>query len=378
MITLRLLQKETQVREVRVHLVRELDESYPVSIGTGILANVLAEAAERHPRRRIFVLTDSNVKAAGHLATLLGGAQVDSHVIDPPGESSKHLDTVRQIIGTMEEKAFGRDSLLIALGGGTVGDIGGFVAAIFKRGVPYIQVPTTTVAQADSSIGGKAGVDSDRSKNAFGAFKQPVAVTIDVATLSTLDERNYRAGLVESVKHALIADEDYLVTLEQNLDDVLARGPEILEQVAERNVRIKAGVVAEDPEEANLRRVLNYGHTVGHAIETASGFDLLHGEAVALGILAADAIAVEKGFLSAKSALRIATLLDRLGMPSRIPDNLPDDALFDIMTRDKKAQGGVARFVLLDALGRVHRENGEVAMAVDAASIQRALATLRT
>jgi 3-dehydroquinate synthase len=361
------------VREVRVSLARSDDLSYSVLIGRGILGDVLADAQRLHPRRRVFLVTDANVRAAGHVAAVTGGRPVAQYVIDPPGEVSKQIGTVTDILDAMESQKFGRDSLLVALGGGTVGDIGGFAAAIFKRGVPYVQVPTTTVAQADSSVGGKVGVDSRLSKNAYGVFKQPAVVYADVATLATLDDRAYRAGLVESVKHAMIADAAYFECLETRLDALLARDPAALESLAERNVTIKARVVEQDVEEQGARRILNYGHTVGHAVESASGYRLLHGEAVALGILAAARIAEELGLADESIGRRSAALLGKLGMPAKLPPEINAGALQEIMSRDKKALEARPRFVLLDRLGHAREENGEYVRAVDPHVVAKAL-----
>ena len=259
-------------------------------------------------------LTDANLAASGHLDSLVGDHEVRSFVIDPPGEVSKHIGTVQQVITAMEKDALGRDTVLLALGGGTVGDLGGFAAAIFKRGIPYVQIPTTTVAQADSAVGGKVGVDSELSKNAYGAFKQPSRVYADVLTLTSLADRHFRAGLVESVKHALIADADYFEFFEANLDRMLAREFGVLTEIAEKNVRIKGSVVEQDPQESGRRKILNYGHTIGHAVESASGFALLHGEAVAIGILAAGRIAEELGLLSPEVHGRVVRIWQALGM----------------------------------------------------------------
>lgn len=365
------------MREVRVSLVRGDDLSYSALIGQGILGDVLADAERLHPRRRVFLVTDANVVAAGHAAKLMGGRSVPQYVIAPPGEVSKNIATVTHIVDAMESQRFGRDSLLIALGGGTVGDIGGFAAAIFKRGVPYVQVPTTTVAQADSSVGGKVGVDSRLSKNAYGVFKQPSRVYVDAVTPATMDARSYCAGLVESVKHAMIADAAYFEYLETHIVALLARDAATLEDVAENNIRIKAGVVEQDPEECGLRRVLNYGHTVGHALESASDYSLLHGEAVGLGILAAARIAEEIGVADASIGRRAAVLLKKLGMPGRIPPGINTQTLAEIMSRDKKALGAMPRFVLLDRLGHAREENGEYVRSVDSGIVERAIASLR-
>ncbi len=364
------------MREVRVSLVRSDDLSYSVLIGRGLLGDVLADAQRLHPRRRIFLLTDANVRAAGHVAALTGDRAVAQYVIDPPGEVSKHIGTVTDILDAMESLKFGRDSLLVALGGGTVGDIGGFAAAIFKRGIPYVQVPTTTVAQADSSVGGKVGVDSRLSKNAYGVFKQPARVYVDVATLATLDDRAYRAGLVESVKHAMIADAAYFEYLETHLDALLARDPAALESVAERNVTIKARVVEQDVEEQGARRVLNYGHTVGHAVESASGYRLLHGEALALGILAAARIAEELGLADESVTPPRGGAARETRHAGEASAGDQSGALLEIMSRDKKALEARPRFVLLDRLGHAREENGEYVRAVDPAVLAKALAEL--
>jgi 3-dehydroquinate synthase len=296
-------------------------------------------------------------------------------VIDPAGETSKTIDTVVSIVETMEKVKLGRDSVVIALGGGTVGDIAGFAAAIFKRGVPVVQIPTTPVAQADSSVGGKTGVDSSVSKNAFGAFWQPAAVHIDVSTLKTLDDRVYRAGLIESVKHALIADSDYFGFLEDNLPAILDRDESVLEQIAVKNCSIKASVVEKDPTEQNLRRILNYGHTIGHAVETASGFDLLHGECVAIGMIAAGMIEEEMGLGDGRLA-RIEQILRKLGVPVRIPAEIDKNKLINIVKRDKKAVNQWPKFVLLEEIGKALCKDGQWAVNVNRELVEKILTDL--
>ncbi|MCK4959126.1 MAG: 3-dehydroquinate synthase, partial [Planctomycetes bacterium] len=306
-----------------------------------------------------FVVTDSNVVKAGHLETLMSDSDAPVFVIDPAGETSKTIDTAVAIVETMEKAKLGRDSVVIALGGGTVGDIAGFAAAIFKRGVPVVQIPTTPVAQADSSVGGKTGVDSSVSKNAFGAFWQPAAVHIDVATLKTLDDRVYRAGLIESVKHALIADSDYFDFLEENLQAILDRDESVLEQIAVKNCSIKASVVEEDPTEQNKRRILNYGHTIGHAVESASQFELYHGESVAIGILGAILIEKEMGLVDDNRETRVTDLLGRLSMPIKIPSGLERQNLIELIKHDKKAVNQWPRFVLLESMGTALCRKGQ-------------------
>ena len=214
--------------EHEIKIPASATSGYRIRIGTGILDSLWPRIEADFNRYNPFVVTDENLASAGHLHALLGDRSVPTFVVSPAGETSKNVDTTVAIIEAMERAYLGRDTLVVALGGGTVGDIAGFAAAVFKRGVPVLQVPTTTLAQADSAVGGKTGVDSSLSKNAFGAFWHPSAVVIDVATLKTLDERQYRAGLVESVKHALIADSEYFSFLENRLGDVLERKPDVL------------------------------------------------------------------------------------------------------------------------------------------------------
>ncbi len=346
---------------------------YRIEIGTGILGSLWPRIEADFSRYNKFVVTDENLVSAGHLEKLLGQRDVPAFVISPAGETSKNIGTLISIVETMEKAYLGRDTLVIALGGGTVGDIAGFAAAVFKRGVPVLQIPTTTVAQADSAVGGKTGVDSERSKNAFGAFWHPSAVYIDVATLTTLDDRQFRAGLVESVKHALIADSRYFDFLEDNLDVVLERKSDMLEAVAYFNCKIKGDVVETDPNEQNKRRILNYGHTIGHAVEAASGFELLHGEAVAIGIIAAGLIEIELELAQPDRIDRIRRIFEKLGVPVKLPRNLAEKDLIDLIKHDKKAIKKWPRFVLISDIGQVYCKNGQYAVEVAPELVEKIL-----
>jgi 3-dehydroquinate synthase len=362
--------------ELTVKVPAAKSGEYKIEIGTDILGSVWPKIESRFGQAGKFIITDANVTSAGHLNKLLSGRSVPTYVITPPGESSKNMGTLVSILEAMEKAYLGRDAVVLALGGGVVGDIAGFAAAVFKRGVAVVGIPTTTIAQADSAIGGKTGVDSSLSKNAFGAFWHPSAVYIDVATLKTLDDRQYRAGLVESVKHALIADEKYFEFLENNLDAILRRQPDILEKVAYHNCKIKAQVVEQDPTEKNQRRMLNYGHTIGHAAEMASGFELLHGEAVAIGIIAACLIEIEMGLGDNKRLERVRKVLTALGMPTAISGNINKTAVIDAIRRDKKAINKWPRFVLIDKIGSVHRQEGQWAIEVGQEVAERVLEKL--
>ena len=347
--------------------------SYPIRIGTEILGSLWPQIEADFGKYSKFVVTDENLVSAGHLQKLLGQRDVPTFVINPAGETSKNIDTAVSIIEAMEKVYLGRNTLVVALGGGTVGDIAGFAAAVFKRGVPVLQIPTTTVAQADSSVGGKTGVDSSISKNAFGAFWHPAGVYIDVATLTTLDDRQFRAGLVESVKHAIIADSEYFNFLENNLDAVLERKPDVLEKVAYWNCKIKGSIVEKDPGEKNLRRILNYGHTIGHAIEAASGFELLHGEAIAIGIIAAGLIEIEMQLAEPDRLERIRRILQKLNIPVRLPRDLTQKDLIDVIRRDKKAVNKWPKFVLISKIGQVYCHDGQYAVDVAPAMIEKVL-----
>jgi 3-dehydroquinate synthase len=363
--------------DMRIKVPGTPETQYEIVIGSGILPSVWAQIKAAHGKYNRFVVTDERVVAAGHLEALLGGRPAPYFAITPAGEISKTIDTAVAIVEAMEKAYLGRDTVVIALGGGTVGDIAGFAAAIFKRGVPVVQIPTTTLAQADSAIGGKTGVDSSVSKNAFGAFWHPAAVYIDVAVVKTLNDRQYRSGLVESVKHGLIADTEYFEFIETHLDEILARDRNALETLARYNCRIKGGVVEEDPFEKNKRRILNYGHTVGHAVEAASNYQMLHGEAVAIGIVAAGLIEVELGLSKPSQLDRIRAVFEKLGVPTQIPANMAHEQLLDLMRHDKKAVDQWPKFVLLDRIGQAHCEAGQYAVQVGRDVVVDVLVRLR-
>ncbi|MGD0784307.1 MAG: 3-dehydroquinate synthase [Sedimentisphaerales bacterium] len=369
------------MQKIKVEIPACPKSSYTIAIGAEFLSTVLSQIKKLLPGKELFLITDANIAKTKHLKNLVGLRRAQSSrkeniprfIISPAGEKSKNINTVTKIIEQMEKKSLGRDCAVIALGGGTVGDIAGLVAAIYKRGVPVIQIPTTTVAQADSAIGGKTGVDSSISKNAFGIFKSPAAVYIDVSTLKTLDEKQFNSGLVESIKHALIADANYLTYLQKNLKDILARKQKPLEYIAVKNCKIKAAVVRSDPYEKNKRRILNYGHTIGHAVESASNYKLLHGQAVAIGIIAANIIE-QKLWLSGKERLEVLKkLFDRLKISLKIPKNVTKQQILDIMSRDKKAVQKWPRFVLLEKTGKVLCKNGQFAHQVERKIVEEAI-----
>jgi len=362
--------------ELEIKVPASAATNYKIEIGTNILDSLWSRIDADYSKLNKFIVTDENLVSAGHFDKLTGGRNIPNFVISPAGETSKNINMVISIIEAMEKAYLGRDTLVIALGGGTVGDIAGFAAAVFKRGVPVLHIPTTSVSQADSSVGGKTGVDSSFSKNAFGSFWHPVAVYIDVETLVTLDDRQYRAGLVESVKHAIIADSEYFDFLEANLDSILERETEVLEKISYHNCKIKGSVVEQDPQEKNKRRILNYGHTVGHAVEAESGFELLHGEAVSIGIIAAGLIELEMQLAEPERLDRVRKILEKLGVPVKLPDNLAENTLIDLIKRDKKAVNKWPKFVLVNKIGQVHTQNGQYAVEVEPEKVKKILGKL--
>ncbi len=369
-------QGEKNMQNIKVKIPATIADSYDITIASGMLGTAVDRIKKLLPGKNLFFVTDKNVADAGHLATLMGTESAEVYIIDPPGEISKTIETATAIVEAMEKNMLGRDCCIVALGGGTVGDIAGFAAAIFKRGVPVVQIPTTTVAQADSAVGGKTGVDSSLSKNAFGAFWHPAAVFIDVETLKTLDDRQFNAGLVESIKHALIADENYFEFLIKNCDRLLNKKTDALEKIAAKNCAIKAAVVAEDPTEKNKRKILNYGHTIGHAVESASKFELLHGEAVAIGILGAYYIEQQMNAGNEKRINQIRALFAKLKLTTKIPANISKTDIIEILKHDKKAIDSNPLFVLLEKCGKVLCKNGNWAVPVAANLIENTIEKL--
>jgi 3-dehydroquinate synthase len=327
------------------------ERSYPILIGAGLLGD--RALIERHVRARDVLLVSNTTVAPLHAAPLedaLRGRRL-VQVLLPDGEVHKTLQTVARILDVLVANSFNRDCAVVALGGGVVGDVAGFAAACYQRGVNCVQVPTTLLAQVDSSVGGKTGVNHPGGKNLIGAFHQPRAVLIDTATLGTLSPRELRAGIAEVVKYGLICDADFFAWLEANLDALLAREPAALTHAIRRSCEIKAAIVGRDEREQADRALLNLGHTFGHAIEAATGYaKWLHGEAVGSGLIMAATMSAECGLLPAAELARVRALLERAGFAVRAPE-VTADAARSHMRLDKKAREGRVRFVLLKHIG---------------------------
>jgi len=335
-------------------LVVELGERrYPIHIGEGLLAR--ADLLRPHVAgRQVMIVTNETVAPLylHNAQTAFAGWQCHSVVL-PDGEQYKTLEVLNRIFDALLEKQCDRRVTLVALGGGVVGDMAGFAAACYQRGVPFIQIPTTLLAQVDSSVGGKTGVNHPLGKNMIGAFHQPQCVLIDTATLNTLPDRELSAGLAEVIKYGLIRDAAFLDWLEISMDALLRRDAAVLAEAIERSCRNKAEVVAADEREGGERALLNLGHTFGHAIETGMGYGAwLHGEAVAAGMCLAAAFSARLGWIKAADASRIDTIIQRARLPVRAPAKLDPARMLELMAVDKKVQDGRIRLVLLKAIGK--------------------------
>ena len=304
--------------------------------------------------KKICIVTDSNVgKLYGkEVLSVLQGKCAKAVIYEfPAGESFKTLDTVKEIYRFLIEEKFERKDLLIALGGGVTGDITGYAAATYLRGIDYIQIPTTLLAQTDSSIGGKTGVDFDGYKNMVGAFKMPVLVYMNISVLKTLDDRQFYAGFAEVMKHGLIKDASFYEWLISNMYEICERDPDVLEEMIMRSCSIKKAVVEKDPEEKGERALLNFGHTIGHAIEKAKNFELYHGECVALGAVAAAYISWKRQLLSMEEYYEIRDMFVPFYLPITV-DGIDPEEIVKLTESDKKAENGFLKFILLKKIGK--------------------------
>lgn len=329
------------------------DRSYPIYIGPGLLRQ--AKLLTQHiPGRSAVVVSNTTVAPLylERIESALDGLRHE-HVILPDGEQYKTLATLDTIFTSLLRGRFDRNTTLIALGGGVVGDITGFAAACYQRGVHFIQVPTTLLAQVDSSVGGKTGVNHELGKNMIGAFYQPRCVVIDTDTLDTLPDRELSAGLAEVIKYGLIGDREFLDWLEANLEKLMTREPQALAYAIHRSCQDKAAVVAADEREGGRRAILNLGHTFGHAIETGMGYGAwLHGEAVGCGMVMAAELSGRLGWLSETDVERVRSLVTRAKLPVAPPAELSAERFLQLMAVDKKVIDGTLRLVLLQALGQ--------------------------
>jgi 3-dehydroquinate synthase len=356
------------VRTITVHLG---SRTYPVRVGAGLLGEIGPECARLGLGRKVAVVSQRGIASHARtvLASLQGAGFTPVLVEVADGEAAKSIEQAGALWEAFLGHGLDRSSVVVAVGGGVVGDLAGFAAASYMRGVGFVQVPTSLLAQVDASVGGKVAVNHPRAKNLIGAFHQPRLVVIDPAVLSTLPEREYRSGLAEIIKTGAALDAELFTTLEASVPAIQGRDPELLERVIATCCAEKAAIVEQDErEESGLRMVLNYGHTVGHALETLSGYGVwLHGEAVAVGMMVAARLANHLELVDARTTERQAALLSAVGLPTRFETPAPP-VVWDALRHDKKARAGRVPFVLLKALG-----HAEVCFDVQAEMVLQAL-----
>ncbi|MEM6780425.1 MAG: 3-dehydroquinate synthase [Pseudomonadota bacterium] len=333
------------------------ERSYPIHIGAGLLDTIADLIPMDLSGRSVFILTDENV--------LMPHAQKVSEALKPiaarvetktvlPGERSKSYDTLQDVLNWLLDHKVDRSSVLIAVGGGVIGDLGGFAASIVMRGIPYVQVPTTLLSMVDSSVGGKTGINSAQGKNLIGAFYQPVAVIADTGTLETLSDREMKAGYAEVVKYGLINNPEFFAWLEDNGADVLSLKPDALTYTIATSCQAKADIVAADETENNVRALLNLGHTFGHALEAEGGYDgtILHGEAVSIGMVMAHNLSARMGLCSDDDVQKVRNHLSAHNLPTHSPIQTNADTLMNNMMSDKKMRSGKLTFVLTKGIGQ--------------------------
>lgn len=337
------------------------ERSYLIHIGGGLLGRIPSLLDGVDPDAMTVLVTDTKVNSlyGRELSRKLLSAGRSSHTIElPPGEQTKTLSWAGTLYDRLVDVHADRTTLLLALGGGVIGDLTGFVAATFMRGIPYVQIPTTLLSQVDSSVGGKTAVNHPKGKNIIGAFYQPRAVYIDTEALNSLPKREFIAGLAEVVKYGVISEADFFSYISENLPAILSMEPEVLTYLIERSCTIKARVVAEDEREDGVRAILNFGHTLGHAVESLSGYGvLMHGEAVSIGMAYAARLSREMGLCPRADTEQLVSLLNALGLPTELPELDPGE-IIRAMARDKKAVRGMNRMVLMERIGKVVIKEG--------------------
>jgi 3-dehydroquinate synthase len=342
------------MNRIRVNLDTRASCSYDIFIGRDILDRMGVLLHKSHRSKHLVIVSDSKVGLL-HGPKVLETLRSMDLKVDliqfPEGESSKSFSTSLALVEELIALGADRHSSLLALGGGVVGDLTGFIASIYMRGIPFFQLPTTLMAQVDSSIGGKTGIDLPAGKNLLGTFYQPQAVFIDLAFLDTLNDREFNSGLAEILKYGIIEDPELFRSLSEGISSIKQRNPVFLERVITRSCRIKKRIVEMDEKESGLRRILNFGHTFGHAIEAESGYTISHGEGVAIGMVCAAALSERLDHLSAAEREKIEALIQSVGLPRTIPHNLATKALIERMGKDKKKEGQKLPLVLLKKIG---------------------------
>lgn len=343
------------MEKVHINLRKETDNSYDILIGKALLNKIPSDLIKKPLGNRYLIITDNNIEKlfGKKLLRNLRKKKLKADLISfKAGEQSKNLQVFQKLIEKTQALGLDRKSTIIALGGGVAGDIAGFVAASYMRGINYIQVPTSLLAMVDSSIGGKVAVDLPKGKNMAGAFYQPKKVYVDINLLKKLPRKELLNGLAEVIKHAAIADKSLFVFLERNINKILSKDESTLIKLIKRNCEIKGDIVEKDEKEAGLRKIVNFGHTIGHAIETLTHYKkFTHGQAISIGMCVAAKISSKTKLLNKKQALRIIRLIQRVSLPTKVP-NINTNKIINELKKDKKVVGGKIEFVLLEKIGK--------------------------
>lgn len=370
------------MKSFNVTLKKVVDDSYDIDIGYGLENRLISDLKSGLCKgyKKAAVISDSIVAPlyAERISRKLSeNGFMPELFVFPEGEKSKVRKTKEILEDNMLEHGFRRDCFVLAVGGGVVTDLAGFLAGTFGRGVPFVNYATTLLAAADASVGGKTAVDTPLATNLIGLFNQPQKVYIDLDTWKTLPKRQISSGLAETVKHAMMADKEFFEYLENNVLRVFESDSSVCEHIAEKNCEIKYSVVMKDEREASLREILNLGHTVGRAIETVSEYRLLHGEAVAIGLLAECELSVSMGFMTRDEVQRVKSLLHKCGLSTDIPEYIDRKQLMEKLYTDKKVRDGKLRFVLQDGLGKVKQFGDAWAVAVDKSDIEKIILNMK-
>jgi 3-dehydroquinate synthase len=349
------------MKKIRLNLDRKTVRSYDIHVGHDIMDRAGLLLAKNNWASRYVMISDSCVASlyGAEVLDLLRRMDLKVDLIEfPEGEASKTIHTCLEIMEKMAALGADRRSAVIAVGGGVTGDIAGFTASVFMRGIPCVQIPTTLLAQVDSSVGGKTGVDTADGKNFIGTFHQPKAVFSDISFLKTLPESEIRNGLAEIVKYGIIESPEILALLDEQAEALMCRDAAFLESLILKCCRIKKGIIELDEKETGLRRILNFGHTIGHAVEAESGYRLSHGDAVSIGMAAAVSISARMQYLPAEDRERILSLIRKLGLADRVPQSTGTEGILSRLKKDKKKEGSAVHFVLLKRPGMPFMNGG--------------------
>ena len=361
------------MKEIRIE-IKETARKYVVVVAQQIFTELIQFIKKKHGKKKVVVIIDNNLEKLYKASFLKGLEKFNPLIITvPPGEKSKSREQKENIEDIMLDNKLGRDTLLVGFGGGVVGDICGFVASTYNRGLPFVLIPTSLLAMADASIGGKNGINTEHGKNLIGTIYQPDNVFIGLGFLKTLPEDEFLSGLAEIVKISAISDKELFAMIEESIESILKREANIMSELITKAVQLKVNVITKDPEEKNRRQVLNFGHTIGHAIESINEFNIKHGFCVSIGMAVESRIAVLSGYLKKTDEKRLLSLLTKLGLPCTIDKEIDHLEIIERISLDKKARQSKPRFVILDSIGKTKSKNEKYSFEIEEAIIKKSI-----